>query len=366
LLSYLYNNFDISRITLGLAPILLLHAFNAVQIAGLKKRMSFEDISKIETLSVLFYFLIALLLIFQGFGIWALVIGLVIRHAFVTLLLIKTDNISCQIGFTVESLVLRKHLKYGQFILLEKSFSTFISYIDVFLLNHFLGLSLVGVYDIFKKVIVRPFIVLYTAVENVVFPLLSNHKNEVYKYKTIYNQFLSFSNLFFIPLSIILYINVYWIIKIFPEAYADHVHVFKALCIFIISVIIFNPIDILLYSKGKTKAFMYWMLSYSLPLILFMIFSLQFGLVAFINTLTISYLILNSLAYFVFFRSDKAIDVNKYFMPTIVFLSLFGLVLLIESYGLSYPYFEIISSITVVIVVFLFWLFTKSSLKKLG
>jgi len=333
ILSYVYDQSKLFSLTLVLSPILFFNAFNNVHIAGLKKELKFDQIAKIDFFAALISFAVFIIALKMNGGIWSLLFAFIFRYLIISASLIMSRHTYCSFGLSQNTYLIKKHFNYGKYILGEKGLSNVLSYADIFLVGSFLGVSSLGIYDVLKKLILRPVIMLYTAIENIVFPLLSQHKNDKGKYKSIYKQFLAITNVFFIPLLLLVFIFAEYLVLLLPESYTLSGSIVKALSILCISILIFNPTDILLYSQGKTKLFMKWMLGYTLPLLAIMFFAVQINIETFIYALAVSYLSLYALAYFVLFRSHDSISIDLYFNPILISACLLILILLIERFA---------------------------------
>ena len=321
--TYFYDNQKIWHLVFCLLPVICLSAFNNVHFAGLKKDMLFERLSALELASALISFVASLSAILLGFGIWSLVILLNLKYLITTVGLISAKHLYCNFQFEKDKVSLAKHFNFGKYILGEKGISSILSYMDVFLISSFLGVSTLGIYDVLKRILLRPILILYTAIESVVVPLLSKHNPDNQKYRRVYNEFISLSNYFFIPLLMFCFIFADWILLVLPDSYHAQGPIFQSLAILGIAIIVFNPTDVLLYSKGKTKLFFKWLMAYSVPQLLIMFLSIQHSLMFFIYALAFFYLLMHCLAYFVLFKADKSIMYDNYFRPVVISLIMF-------------------------------------------
>ena len=358
--AYLYENQKIWLFVSCMSPIICLAAFNNVHLAGLKKEMRFEKLSILELVSNTIAFMVTLFAIVMEWGIWSLVILIITKYLTVTIGLISAKLLYCQFKIERDRITLIQHFNFGKYILGEKGLSSILSYLDVFLIGCFLGVSTLGVYDVLKRILLRPVLVLYAAIESVIFPLLSNHKNNILQYRKIYEAFISLSNFLFIPVLLLAYIFSDWLLKVLPQAYHGQADVLQSICFLGVSIVIFNPTDILLYSQGKTRLFFKWLLAYTLPMLVLMLVSVQLGLVFFIYALAFFYIIMHSIAYFVLFKSDLSILFNKYYSPVVLSISIFiGLNLLSLSWdGVQLKVFSFI--FTTLVILINFFLSTRS------
>jgi len=282
---------------LVLLPCLFLSAYNKVQIIGLQKQLKFKSIALIESISTLVYMISVLLALLLNLKIWILVIPFVIKYISVSCILnILGFNFSDSLT-SIQSINKKKHWKFGKYIQAEKFISSLISYADVFIISSVLGVEVLGVYDILKRIVVRPVVLIYNGFEQLFYPLLVQSKSNTTKYLEHYSILNKLSKYIFINLTCIVFIFAPLIIKFLPLSYHIFLPTLRWLCVFASIVVIMNPIDIIMYSQGKSKLFFKWILSYSFPLLLVVYLSSTISL----NAMIISQIILYTLLYIISF-----------------------------------------------------------------
>lgn len=288
---------------LGIASVLLicllLAAYNAVKIALLKKELRYFPLAMIEIISSIIYFIVVLTLIKKGFDFWALVIGMIVKYVVVSVLLFALFFRESWMRIEWKNTYIKRHWQYGKFILFEKALSATMSYIDILIIASVMGYSTLGIYDVLKRIILRPLVILYNSVEQVFFPLLSKFQNQAKEYISSYKAISLLSKHFFVNFLIIVYLFAPVLIGVLPDVYSRYILELKALIMFGMVVIVVNPIDIILYSQGKTRLFFKWISAYFLPLLLVSYFSASFGLQTMLITLSVFYLILFILAFWI-------------------------------------------------------------------
>jgi len=152
LLARYYSNYNIYKYYLWLVPILFIWQATSIQNAGLKKSLRFKHFSLIEIGASLMNFAIAMGMIWGGYGVESLVAGQLGKAILLFLILsVMTDFIG--FSFRGTTAFISKHFDYGKYILGEKSFGVLIGYMDTFLVHHFLGAEILGVYDLMKRII---------------------------------------------------------------------------------------------------------------------------------------------------------------------------------------------------------------------
>ena len=320
---------------IALMPLLFLSAFNSVHFTGLKKNMRFRTLGIIDIIATTFQFIVILLLAFMNFGLWALVFGLYIKYLTSASIILGNKLTYCSLNLSLKNQSWTKHYSYGKYIISEKGLSSLLSYTDIFLIGHFLGFQQLGIYDILKKMVMRPIIILYASIEQIVFPLLSKAKDQVQEYNKVYKEFSRFILMLFFPVLMLIYINGYYVLQLFPVPYSEQSILLGSIVLWACTTLFINPIDIILYSIGRTRLFFKWyMCTYVFQLVI-MWFTIQISLPVFIKAISLFNLVLWLISYSLIIKSYTSLKVKPYF--EIGILSLPILILLILFYPIEHP-----------------------------
>ena len=345
------NKNNIFLPALSLLPLLLFSAFNSVHFTGLKKNMRFRSLGVIDIIATTFQFVAILLLAFLKFGLWALVIGLYIKYITSCLILIGTSRTYCSMSLSMNNETWKKHYTYGKYIISEKGLSSLLSYTDIFLIGHFLGFQQLGIYDILKKMVMRPIVILYASIEQIVFPLLSNAKNLVEDYNKVYKEFSRFILILFFPVLMLIYINGYYVLQLFPSPYSEQSLMLGAIVLWACTTLFINPIDIILYSMGRTRLFFKWYLSTYLIQLAIMWFTIQVNLNVFIKSLSLINIFFWLISYSLIIRPSTSLKPKPYF--EIGILSLPILIVLVLLYPITQPTIVYMVIANLIIVMFI-------------
>ena len=320
---------------LSLLPLLLLSAYNSVHFTGLKKNMRFKTLSIIDIVSTSIQFAAIVVLAFLNFGLWTLIIGLYVKYFIISGMLIGTKLTYCSFSISFRENKWKKHYAYGKYIISEKGLSSLLSYTDILLISHFLGFQQLGIYDILKKMVMRPIIILYASIEQIAFPLLAEAKNNAGNYNRVYKQFSRFILILFIPALMLIYVNGYYVLQLFPSPYSEQSLLLGSIIIWACTTLYINPIDIILYSVGRTRLFFKWyMVTYIFQLVL-MWYTIQMGLTTFIKAVSLFNIIVWLLSYNIIIKSFTELKLKAYF--EIGILSLPIIILFIAFYPIVLP-----------------------------
>ncbi|NNE27823.1 MAG: oligosaccharide flippase family protein [Saprospiraceae bacterium] len=334
----------------ALAPLLLLSAFNSVHFTGLKKNMRFKALGIIDIVSTSIQFIAILVLAFLDFGFWALVIGLYIKYILNAALLIGSKLTYCSLSLSLDRQYWVKHYTYGKYIISEKGLSSLLSYSDIFLIGHFLGYQQLGIYDILKKMVMRPILILYSSIEQIIFPLLSNAKNKPEDYNKVFKEFCGFILILFFPALMLIYAYGYFVLQLFPPPYSEQSILLGSIVLWACTMLFLNPIDIILYSLGRTRLFFKWFLSTYIIQLVIMWLTVQIDLILFIKSISLFNIILWIISYKLIIKSSTALSAKSYFQIGISSLPL--IMLFVVFYPISSP--SIIQLVLASILIILF------------
>ena len=317
LMSLYYEKGDLLWYYVWLVPILFFISYSSVQNAGLKKQLLIRTFSEIELSAFIMYVIVTALLLYLGMGVIALICGQLAKAvAAAALLWWRTAYLQLSSKSSKEKTA--QHWSYGKYIMGEKSLGIGMSYLDVFLIHHFLGAQVLGVYDLLKRMVLRPLISAYNALEQVVFPMLTTASAEPEAFRQVYISLVKLSGVFLLALLGLFFVES--ILSFFPESYADYDTVLRLIIVLAISIIIFNPVDIIAYSLDLTQKYFNWIIIYSVVQIVVMFISLGAGLEPFLYTMISFNLLVYLLSFFVLFKSRTVITFWDWAKPVLAFV----------------------------------------------
>lgn len=317
LLSWFYGTNAYAYYFIMLLPILVLATYNSVQNAGLKKALRIKIFAGIELIGTISMVLVTVCLLYKEWGVMALVIGQLVRAISVSLALYFKASYLKMRGTKATADEREKHWNYGKYILVEKSMGIGISHVDVFLINHILGAQTVGIYDLLKRMVLRPLISAYNAMEHVTFPLLAEVSDNPSKFRAVFSKIVKSNYFFFLSLTGLFLAN--WVLGFFPAIYHDKAELLQLIILLALSMMILNPVDIVAYSLDRTRRYYKWVLCYGSIQILVMLFSLTYSLNVFLVAMIVYNLLVYGASYFVVVRRDSGILFTDWIRPVFYF-----------------------------------------------
>jgi len=163
----------------------------------------------------------------------------------------------------------------------------------------------------------------------VIFPMLSAASGEPAEYRKIFNGFIKLSSVFLLALVVVFFAEP--ILAFFPTAYQDYVTVFRLIIFLALSIIIFNPVDIVAYSLDITRRYFNWIMFYSVIQVVIMVVSLAAGLEPFLYTMTLFNLVIYVLSFFALVKGRAELSLWDWVKPVVAF----GIVIAIVSIIIS-------------------------------
>ncbi len=313
-------------VVIALMPVLLISSITSVAITGMRKNLFFRHLSIAEIFANVMAVGSGIAAAILGYQLAALVLVVLTRYAAMLLFVLFSFPKFYSFETQTKKETIKEHFRFGRYIMGEKLLGTVLSYVDVLILGAFIGLAPLGVYDVFKKVIIRPVVHLYVSIEQVVFPLMTQAVlNNIFE--KFYKSYLSRQNTLFFALFSFTFINADLLIWVFPSHYMDAQPLFRAVLFLALSIVILNPLDIVMYAHNATRAFFYWMTVNAVFMIIIMLISIQYGLLNFVCALSMFQILAYVVAYVFIIKGTTDIRWTSYFIPIglpfIVFLPAF-------------------------------------------
>lgn len=230
------------------------NAFGVQYKALLQKEFRFQTLAIIEIVASILGFSVAIVGAWQGWGAFALVGGYLTRYLTESLGVFMTGLQLFTPSFQFQIREIHAHGKFGAVFTAERIVTHFVSQLDVLLISRWLGMDATGVYDVFKRVLARPSVLLNLSIEKVAFPVLSELQHDNQKIANTYFKLLNISTVIHLPVYMLAVVLAPWLVRwYFGEAWTTHLATFQVLCGFVIVYAWMNPVESLLLAKGKIQ-----------------------------------------------------------------------------------------------------------------
>lgn len=257
----------------------------------LQKQMDFFRIGSIEVSASIASIVIALALALQGLGLQALVWGALVRYGSEALLFLLWKPL-LRPRFTFQMQDSQFYLRYGLVQTAERLVTMLTSQVDILLIGKLLGMDALGIYDVIKRLLVRPSNLLHQIVERAALPLYARIQH---RRRILTKVFLSLFEAIIKPHFLIYGLLIILADNLLPlflgYSWLPHVTLFRLMAVYVIIVACLNPIDSLLVAIGKIS---HWLIANLclLPLVaIFILLGKSSGLIGIAAFQLVGYLI---------------------------------------------------------------------------
>lgn len=181
---------------------LIFNAFSSIQRTVLTQQIEFKTQTKIRFLTTTLSGLVAILLAWQGFGVWSLVIRFGLMDLMDSILLWLLNRWMPRTGFSKASF--KKLFGFGSKILAAAILDKFYTHVYKLLIGKFFSAATLGFYTQagnFTNMVINT---LFRTIHNVTYPVLAKLQDDTEKLKAGYRKILKLSSFVIIPALVIL------------------------------------------------------------------------------------------------------------------------------------------------------------------
>lgn len=254
-----YEDESLKGVLIAIAAIFLIQPFGAQFSVLLRKNLMFKEIALRTIVSQGFGFLSGIWLAMSGWGVYALVFSNIVTTAVSTVTLIIAGYKIYKPTFHFRIADIRPFVSFGMYQMGEKVVNYFNHEADTLIIGKLLDISSLGVYNIAKSFVIKPFQVINPILTKISFPIMAKVQNDDIAIRKIYKSMVEvlsyinfpiFAYMFFFPKDIVLLIFGHeWLNAIIP---------LKILSIYALLRSTMNPVGSLLLAKGKAGLAFYW------------------------------------------------------------------------------------------------------------
>lgn len=215
--------------------------------------------AKIDIVSALISFGVAVGTAMQGFGVYAFVYS-----ALATSIVTAVAYLHFGLKIHRPSLIFRygeitKMISFGAYRLGAMNLNYFTSQFDVILIGKLLGADALGIYSIAKNLSVRPMSILNPIVINVTFPIMSTIQDDNDRLKGVYLKTIHYLSSINFPVYIAMALLAEpLVLLLFGSKWMDSVVIVQILFISYMIRSAMNPMGSLQMAKGKTYMGFWW------------------------------------------------------------------------------------------------------------
>lgn len=244
-----------------------------------EKNLNFIVLSKIEIVSACVGFICTIGLAFLGYGVYSLVLGIMLTSIMLTSFLWILCSEGWRPIFKINFSSIQHFFKFGIYITLNNLINMINYQADIFIGGKMLGAEAIGQYNLSKEFSIGISRVINPIVTRVGTPMMSSIQEDALKIKNIYLKTLRMTSSVNFPVYIGCFVFSAEIVQIFfGDQWISSIPILQILSIWGLLRSTSNPVGGLLIAKGRADLSFKWNLSISIiyPIIVF--FGCNFGL----------------------------------------------------------------------------------------
>lgn len=259
LLAKFYNEPILKTIIPILGIQVIFNAFGKMFQTVKSKNLEFGFISKVRILSTFVGFILAVTFAVFGWGIYSLVCSQVIQIALNQSIYAIAGMGKIKIRFHFSYSEISEFIKIGTYRLGAQVLDFVSSKLDVFLIGHFFGMGDLGIYNIAKDLISRPYTMINSLVGSVGAATFAKIQNQMYKVKDSFSKVVNLASFICLPVYIAIFIFSDAIVNILYAPEYFEVAIFLRILAFVgIESSISSQTGMLQIAFGRTDLGLYW------------------------------------------------------------------------------------------------------------
>lgn len=210
--------------------ILLIHALSIVQLNILRKQFKFKKLSVIQIVASIISVVIAIILAYEGFGVWTLVVQQLLMAFIVTVILWLTTVWKPTLCFSIKSF--KELFGYGAFLLLSDLLNALCNNLQGLIIGRKYSAVDMGFYSQARKLETIPTNSISQIVNLVAFPVyskLQDNKEQLYLAIRKSSKMMNFLN--FPLMMLLIVIAEPLIVFLYSDKWIESIPYFQILCI---------------------------------------------------------------------------------------------------------------------------------------
>lgn len=244
-----------------------------------QKEMRFSEIAKIDIVNKAISFVVSVYLASKGYGVYALVYGVLAGVASQTLQFMYIGLKEHKPSFIFRASEIKEFLSFGLYHMGDKTINYFNSQVDMILVGKLLGTELLGIYSISKQLIMKPTQIINPIIVKVMFPTMAKLQNDNKRLKNIYLKTINYLLSIIFPIyAFLLILAPELVVVMFGKNWIAAVPIVQVLALYGAIRSIGSPVGSLILAKGKVKFGFWWnlLLLFYVPFMIYI--SSQWGI----------------------------------------------------------------------------------------
>jgi O-antigen/teichoic acid export membrane protein len=237
--------------------VLIINALNIVQTNQLRKSINFKRLATIHIVSHIVAAVLAIVLAYMGWGVWALVTQQIVASSITSVMLWVMNRWMPSLCFSVESF--KQLFNFGGFILASDLINTFCNNVQGLLIGKFFNPATLGYYTQAFKLENVASLSISSVVNQVSYPVLSKLQSDNIAMKNTIHRLVSSIAYITFPLMLLLVLIAEpLILLLYGEKWIPSIPYFQIICIGGIAVCLQGVTYQAVASIGKSRELFWW------------------------------------------------------------------------------------------------------------
>ncbi len=230
----------------------IIKIFTNVPNATLNKEVKFKTIQIASIIHVLIYFIVSVILVFSGHGVWSLIYGQLSAIFAESIIIFLAAPFWPNLLIDIK--IAKRYIKYGKNLLASSFVNIFVQEGDNAIIGRILGMASLGLYHLAEALVNGIVNGIQAAITPVIFPVFCMIQKNKNKMQRLYFRTFEFSNLIIVPAIGGIMILANDIIRIFlGEKWLATVPIIYVLSIAILLKILVYPAEPFFLAKNKPE-----------------------------------------------------------------------------------------------------------------
>lgn len=274
-ISVFYENDELVPIVRVLMIVIILQAWSVVQKSMMIKQLDFKPISLASSFSSFFSGVLGIILAINGFGVWALVVQLILYQATESIIIVTVSSVKLKLSVSLNRLKSIISFSVGTI------FTSILDFLGNNVINFYVG-KFINIHNLglYQKGVLLPETIglnIFLIINSTLLPVMSKNKciNEL---KTVIINTISICTYIMLPTMLgLFFITDELIFCLLTEKWMSAAPIMKCFCIYYL----FNPLRSIVYnafySIGKSSVTMAFEIIRCLSIVLYILLLLKVG-----------------------------------------------------------------------------------------
>lgn len=288
LIAQFYNDERIINILRILSPVFLISSISILQKSLFEKKLEFKSLAHIELIAISVGSIVGIGMALTGYGVWSLVFQSISNNLFFSLLIWFKSEFRPKYVFKFKEI--KKIFNYSLNLAGYNLFNYFVRNADYLLIGKFLGKEQLGYYYLAYKIMLYPVQNITGIISRVLFPVYSQIKTDILKFRQVYKEVSNAIAFFTFPLMLgILIVSESFVNTFFGSNWNHHTLILLIMILAPVGLMqsVVSTVGSIYMATGKTQYMFFWGIVTGIVYVTGFYIGIQFGVLC----VAISYLI---------------------------------------------------------------------------